>query len=55
MLKQDLIDKVAALKNETKYALQTLFDYINKGQRKQLVKKEEIRTLFDRYGVEYDE
>lgn len=55
MLKQDLIDKVAALKNETKYALQTLFDNVNKGQQKQLVKNEEIKTLFDRYGVEYEE
>jgi hypothetical protein len=55
MLKQELIEKVAGLKEETKNALQTLFDNVNKGQQKQLVKIEEIKTLFDRYGVIYGE
>ena len=41
-------------KTETKDALQLLYDNINKGQRKQIVKKAEIKALFDRYGVEYD-
>jgi hypothetical protein len=53
MLKKVLDERVAEVKNDTKTALQTLFDSINKGQQKQLVKKQEIKELFDRYGVEY--
>lgn len=54
MLRQELFDKVAAIKTETQSALQTLYDSINKGQRKQLVKDETIKALFDRYGVIYE-
>lgn len=53
MNKKILNDRVAEVKNATQTALQTLFDNINKGQQKQLVKKQEIKELFDRYGVEY--
>ena len=53
MLKKVLDERVSEVKNNTKTALQTLFDNINKGQQKQLVKKQEIKELFDRYGVEY--
>lgn len=35
----------------TKDALQLLWDNINQGQRKQLYKREEIKALLDRYGV----
>ncbi|MEE0898320.1 MAG: hypothetical protein U0L88_11935 [Acutalibacteraceae bacterium] len=53
MLKKVLDERVAEVKNDTKTALQTLFNNINKGQQKQLVKKQQIKELFDRYGVEY--
>ena len=53
MIKNVLDERVAEVKNDTKTALQTLFDNINKGQQKQLVKIPEIKELFDRYGVEY--
>ena len=53
MNKKDLDDRVAKVKSDTQIALQTLYDNINKGQQKQLVKKQEIKELFDRYGVEY--
>lgn len=53
MNKKVLNDRVAKVKSDTKVALQTLFDNINKGQQKQLVKNQEIKELFDRYGVEY--
>ena len=53
MNKKVLNDRVAKVKNDTKEALQTLYDNINKGQQKQLVKNQEIKELFDRYGVEY--
>ena len=53
MRKAKLTEAVTAHKTETKDALQLLFDNINKGQQKQLVKREEIKKLFERYGVEY--
>lgn len=53
MKKAKLTEAVTAHKTETKKALQLLFDNINKGQQKQIVKREEIKKLFDRYGVEY--
>jgi hypothetical protein len=53
MLKKVLDERVAEVKNDAKTALQTLFDNINKGQQKQLVKIPEIKELFDQYGVEY--
>ncbi len=53
MKKTELKEKTAAVKDETRIALQHLYDNINKGQQKQLVKREEVKTLFDRYGVAY--
>lgn len=53
MNKQLLKERVAEVKTDTGSALQTLFDNVNKGQRKQLVKRQEIKELFDRYGVDY--
>ena len=53
MLKSELQEKTSAVKNATRTALQLLFDNINHGQQKQLVKREEIKALFDRYGVTY--
>lgn len=53
MKRQDLFDKVAAAKTETKDALQTMYDALNQGQRKKIVKNKEVKALFDRYGVTY--
>lgn len=55
MKRQDLFNKVAALKEETKAALQTVYDELNQGQQKKILKNEEIKKLFDRYGVTYTE
>ena len=38
---------------ETKMALQTVYDALNQGQQKKLLKDEAVKELFDRYGVEY--
>jgi len=38
---------------DTKTALQTVYDALNQGQRKQIIKHDEVKKLFDRYGVEY--
>ena len=51
MTKTKLIQATDACVETTRAALQTLWDNINKGQRKQLYKREEIKALLDRYGV----
>jgi hypothetical protein len=30
-----------------------MYDALNQGQQKQIVKNAEVKALFDRYGVEY--
>lgn len=52
MKKQELTAKTDAVYNETKTALQTVYDALNHGQQKQIVKDEKVKELFDRYGVE---
>ena len=53
MKREDLFNKVAAVKSETKEALQLVYDELNHGQQKKILKNENIKALFDRYGVEY--
>lgn len=48
-------DAANAVYDEAKAALQTVYDALNQGQQKKLVKDETVRALFDRYGVEYSE
>ena len=55
MKRTDLIAAVEAAKAETKNALQTVYDSLNHGQQKQLVKDEAVKALFDLYGVDYSE
>lgn len=55
MYKDELQQKVAALKNETKAALQMVYDELNNGQQKKLLKNEAIAALFNRYGVEVND
>lgn len=40
-----------AVAAETKIALQTVFDELNQGQQKKLLKSPEVRALFERYAV----
>ena len=40
---------------DTKSALQTVYDALNQGQQKKILKNAQVKTLFDRYGVEYGE
>jgi Fe2+ or Zn2+ uptake regulation protein len=54
MLKKDLFDKVAQAKEETRIALQTMYDALNQGQQKKIVKDAQVKALFDRYGVSYN-
>ena len=54
MTKSELITAVETAKAETKNALQTVYDTLNKGQQKKLVKDEKVKKLFDLYGVTYN-
>ena len=53
MRKQELQEAVVNAKTETKNALQTVYDSLNNGQQKKLIKNEEVKALFDLYGVIY--
>ena len=55
MKKSELTAAVAETKANTKEALQTVYDSLNQGQRKKIVKDESVKSLFDLYGVEYSE
>lgn len=55
MTKAELTEAVATAKAETKTALQTVYDALNSGQQKKIVKDEAVKNLFDLYGVEYTE
>ena len=53
MKREDLFNKVTAVKTETKNALQTMYDALNKGQQNKILKNKEVKALFDRHGVVY--
>ena len=55
MKKKDLTAAVESARAETKNALQTVYDALNSGQQKKIVKDEAVKALFDLYGVEYSE
>lgn len=52
MTKQELERKTDAVVSETKTALQTVYDALNQGQQKKLLKEPAVVALFERYGVE---
>lgn len=54
MTRDELMAVVEAAKMDTRNALQTVYDALNHGQQKQIVKDEAVKVLFDRYGVEYE-
>lgn len=53
MKKTDLKTAVETAKTDTKNALQTVYDALNKGQQKQIIKDKEVKALFDLHGVDY--
>ena len=48
-------DKADAVVTETKEALLLVYDTLNQGQQKKLLKDEKVKALFDRYGVAYSD
>lgn len=55
MTKAELTTAVATAKAETRAALQTVYDALNQGQKKKIVKNEAVKKLFDLYGVDCSE
>ena len=51
--KSDLSNAVQAVKTETREAMQTMYDALNQGQQKKILKTEAVKKLFERYGVTY--
>lgn len=54
MTREELMIAVEAAKTDTKEALQTVYDALNHGQQKQIVKNESVKKLFDRYNIDYE-
>ena len=52
MKKNELFKKTDAVINETRSALQTVYDALNHGQQQKLLKDDAIVRLFERYNVE---
>ena len=55
MTRIKLFKAVDACKEETRNALQLLWDNVNKGQKKQIIKNAEVKEMFDRFGVDYSD
>ena len=55
MTKEELRTATNAAKAETRNALQIVYDSLNQGQQKKIVKDEAVKKLFDLYGVQYSE
>lgn len=51
----ELRERVVAYNTEIKAALQAVYNSLNQGQRKKLLRNPVIRAMFERYGVETDE
>jgi Fe2+ or Zn2+ uptake regulation protein len=55
MTKTKLRTATAEAKSDTKTALQTVYNALNQGQQKKIVRDESVKAIFDLYGVEYNE
>lgn len=55
MTKTKLTICTGKAKQETKAALQTVYDALNNGQRKKLIKDPTVLALLQLYGVEIEE
>lgn len=51
MTNRDLRNAVENAKAETREALQTVYDALNQGQKKQILKNDAVKMQLDRYGV----
>lgn len=54
MTREKLAGCVGKAREETRAALQTVYDALNKGQRQKLIKNEHVLALLQLYGVEIE-
>ena len=54
MTRSKLAGSVGKAKQETKAALQTVYDALNKGQRQKILKNSAVLSLLQLYGVEIE-
>ena len=47
-------EKVIAYNIELKTAIETIYNELNHGQQKKLLKNEKVKALFDRYKIKYE-
>lgn len=50
----ELKERVIAYNTEVKAALQAVYNDLNQGQRKKLLRNPAIRAMFERYGIAID-
>lgn len=50
----ELRERIIAYNTEVKAALQAVYNDLNHGQRKKLLRNPAIRAMFERYGVAID-
>lgn len=55
MTKAELKEAVSEAKAATKTALETMYNALNQGQQKKILKDEKVKAQFDFYGVQYAE
>lgn len=48
------LEKALAFNREIKAALLTVYQALNQGQQQKLLKNEQVKSLFERYGVVTD-
>lgn len=53
MKRAELNEKTDLVITTIREALQLVYDTLNQGQQKKLLKEDAVKELFDRYGVEY--
>ena len=53
MTAQELEYRVSEARDKTREALQTVYNELNQGQQKKILKNDGVRALFDLYGVQY--
>lgn len=51
----ELRERVIAYNKEVKATLQEVYNDLNRGQQKKLLRNPVIRSMFERYGVEIEE
>lgn len=52
MTNKQLREALEAAKDETRAALQTVYDALNHGQQNKILKNSAVAALFERFGVE---